>query len=141
MWQGNLVNSGSVVDRYVKGGDAVYSIENEELEEVVANLLIYNNITISIAESCRGHIRIDGYGGYFKVFEGSVISYSNDLKINMLGVNKDTLERYGAVVAKPPLKWQIKGYNRYRPWAGSNGYCRARGGAPGSRRSCLLPFP
>jgi nicotinamide-nucleotide amidase len=32
-------------------GDAVYSIENKELEEVVANLLISNNLTISIAES------------------------------------------------------------------------------------------
>ncbi|NLC69128.1 MAG: competence/damage-inducible protein A, partial [Clostridiaceae bacterium] len=98
----------SVVDKIRERlGDAVYSIENEELEEVVANLLIYNNITISIAESCTGGLiskKLTDMAGISKVFEGSVISYSNDLKINMLGVNKDTLERYGAVSSQTAIE-------------------------------------
>ena len=81
-------------------GDAIYSFDNRELEEVVAGLLISNNMTISIAESCTGGLiskKLTDIPGISKVFEGSVISYSNNLKKGMLGVNKETLENYGAV--------------------------------------------
>lgn len=81
-------------------GDAVYSVENKELEEVAANLLISNNLTISIAESCTGGLiskKLTDVAGISRVYEGSVISYSNNLKRNLLSVDKDILERHGAV--------------------------------------------
>ncbi|NSW90461.1 MAG: competence/damage-inducible protein A [Firmicutes bacterium] len=81
-------------------GDAVYSTDNKELEEVVADLLISNNLTISIAESCTGGLiskKLTDVAGISRVFEGSVISYSNNLKRNLLGVSKEILEKYGAV--------------------------------------------
>ncbi len=81
-------------------GDAVYSINNMELEEVVADLLVSNNLTIAIAESCTGGLvskKLTDIPGISRVFEGSVISYSNNLKNEILGVSNEVLEKYGAV--------------------------------------------
>jgi nicotinamide-nucleotide amidase len=59
-----------------------------------------NNSTISLAESCTGgfasHLftSISGSSAYF---QGSVVSYANDIKAKTLGVKEETLETYGAV--------------------------------------------
>lgn len=81
-------------------GNTVYSIENKNLEEVAAELLIKNNITISIAESCTGGLvssRLTDIPGISKVFNRGIVSYSNEAKMENLGVNPQTLEKYGAV--------------------------------------------
>lgn len=95
-------------------GDAVYSVENKELEEVVANLLISNNLTISIAESCTGGLiskKLTDVAGISKVYEGSVISYSNNLKSELLGVDKEILEKHGAV-SSPAAVEMAKGIRK-----------------------------
>lgn len=79
---------------------AVYSTENEELEEVAAKLLMEKNISISFAESCTGGLissRLTRIPGISKVFNCAVVSYSNESKIKSLGVKRDTIEKYGAV--------------------------------------------
>jgi nicotinamide-nucleotide amidase len=81
-------------------GDAVYSIDNLEMEEVVANLLTSNNLTLAVAESCTGGLiskKLTDVPGISEVFQGSVISYNNKLKKEILKVNGETLEKYGAV--------------------------------------------
>ncbi|TYQ15505.1 UNVERIFIED_CONTAM: nicotinamide-nucleotide amidase [Acetivibrio alkalicellulosi] len=81
-------------------GDSVYSTENEELEEVVAKLLIDNNLTISIAESCTGGLissKLTSVSGISHVFDRGIISYSNNSKIENLGVDQSTINKYGAV--------------------------------------------
>ncbi|HHV95502.1 MAG TPA: competence/damage-inducible protein A [Clostridiaceae bacterium] len=81
-------------------GDAVYSTENKEMEEVVADLLLSKNVTISVAESCTGGLiskTLTDIPGISKVFISGVVSYSNDAKINILGVKPETIEKYGAV--------------------------------------------
>lgn len=78
----------------------VYSTENEELEEVAAKLLMEKNISISFAESCTGGLissKLTRIPGISKVFSCTVVSYSNESKIKMLGVKRDTIEKYGAV--------------------------------------------
>jgi PncC family amidohydrolase len=56
--------------------------------------------TISIAESCTGGLigylltSIPGSSGYFV---GGVIAYSNEVKINLLSVSRQTLKKFGAV--------------------------------------------
>lgn len=78
----------------------IYGFEDETLEKVVGNLLLKNHKTLSVAESCTGgfisHLitSIPGCSTYFK---GSVVAYSNEIKIQLLGVNPETLENYGAV--------------------------------------------
>ncbi len=80
--------------------DYIYGYDNEMLEEVVGRLLKKKGATVSTAESCTGGAvaslitRIPGSSAYFK---GSVVAYSNDIKISELGVDPEILERKGAV--------------------------------------------
>lgn len=78
----------------------VYSTENENLEKVVARMLLDNNLTIAIAESCTGGLicsKLVSVSGISKAFNRGIVSYSNDSKIEDLGVNKDTIKNFGAV--------------------------------------------
>lgn len=74
--------------------------EDIALEAVVGNLLKESNQTVSTAESCTGGLighlisSIPGASAYFK---GSIVSYSNEVKTNLLDVPKDTLYSFGAV--------------------------------------------
>jgi len=81
-------------------GDTVYSVDNKNLEEVVGELLIKNNISISFAESCTGGLlssKITDIPGISSVFAGSMVTYSNDVKARNLGVSEETLKTHGAV--------------------------------------------
>jgi len=81
-------------------GRIVVALEDIPLEEILGNSVKEKGKTIGLAESCTGgfighHItNIDGASAYFK---GSVVSYDNDVKENILGVRKETLATYGAV--------------------------------------------
>lgn len=81
-------------------GDYIYSTENENMEVTVAKLLMANNITISIAESCTGGIvsgKLTDIPGISSVFSGGMIVYSNEAKVKNLQVRQKTLDNYGAV--------------------------------------------
>ena len=74
-------------------------IENS-IETVVSKILIKNKLTISIAESCTGGLvssTFINYPGISSVFMEGCVTYSNESKINRLGVNPNTLDIYGAV--------------------------------------------
>ena len=91
----DLINS--IVPRIKK---YVYGYDNDKLEQVIADLLIKNNLTVSTAESCTSGLlasRLTDVPGSSKYFKGGSVCYSNDLKINDIGVDKDLIERYGAV--------------------------------------------
>ena len=78
----------------------VYGFENDELQTVVGTLLTKYNATLSTAESCTGGMvahEITSISGSSKYFLGSVVSYANEVKTNILGVSEATLEQYGAV--------------------------------------------
>lgn len=80
--------------------EALYSTENEELDYVASKLLSDNNISISISESCTGGLicgRLTGIPGISKVFNRGIVSYSNESKMDNLGVKPETLKRFGAV--------------------------------------------
>ena len=78
----------------------VYGYDSDELESVVGALLMKENATIGTAESCTGGFiahRLTSLAGSSRYFEGSVVSYSNAVKVNTLGVLQETLNTYGAV--------------------------------------------
>lgn len=81
-------------------GDVVYSTEGLELHEECARLLKVNGKTIATAESCTGGmlasklVSVPGSSIWFK--EGCV-TYSNEAKVNRLGVKPETIEMHGAV--------------------------------------------
>ena len=67
-----------------------------ELEEAIYKLLIERNETLSIAESCTGGqlcARITSIKGSSAMFKGGYVPYSIDSKVNVLGVNRKTIEQ------------------------------------------------
>jgi len=78
----------------------VYGFDEDELETVIAPLLKARNWTLATAESCTGGYlasRITSVPGSSAYFWGSVISYSNEIKVGQLGVRPETLAAHGAV--------------------------------------------
>lgn len=83
-----------------KVGDYIYGSDSDTLEKVVVQKLIENNLTLSTAESCTGGLlssTIVDVSGASKAFLGGFITYSNEEKINRLGVNSKMLKNHGAV--------------------------------------------
>lgn len=86
----------------IKNGieELTYAQDNISIETVVSEMLIEKNLTISTAESCTGGLvsaTLINYPGISSVFIEGCVTYSNESKINRLGVNPHTLEVYGAV--------------------------------------------
>lgn len=80
--------------------DSIYGEDEDSLEAIVGKLLNDRRLTLSTAESCTGgyiaHL-ITSIAGSSAYFNGSVVSYANEAKMNLLGVKAETLELYGAV--------------------------------------------
>ena len=77
-----------------------YARESESLEERLGKILKAKGKTVSTAESCTGGMiaqRITGISGASEYYQGSVIAYDNNVKINNLGVRLDTIIAHGAV--------------------------------------------
>jgi nicotinamide-nucleotide amidase len=74
--------------------------EDEPLSKVIGKILLQKNKTLATAESCTGgyiaHL-ITSNAGSSKYFKGSVVSYDNDVKQNVLNVSEQTLSTHGAV--------------------------------------------
>ncbi len=81
---------------------AAYAFTDEdiEMEEVVGRLLVKAGKNLATAESCTGgyiaHL-ITKVPGSSRYFQGSLVSYSNDVKRDLLNVREDNLKRRGAV--------------------------------------------
>jgi nicotinamide-nucleotide amidase len=80
--------------------DVMITNKDEAMQDVIARLLTQNNETLSTAESCTGgyiaHLltQKSGASNYYK---GSVISYDNNVKQNILHVSEQVLATVGAV--------------------------------------------
>lgn len=85
---------------YQRVGDGIFATEDVSLSRVILNLLEERNLTLAVAESCTGGnlaAAITENPGSSKVFYGSMVTYSNEAKMRVLGVQKETLEQFGAV--------------------------------------------
>jgi len=85
---------------YNKIGEFIFGEDNDRLEKKVVELLKKLNMNISAAESCTGGMlasKLIDVPGISEVFYEGVVSYSNEAKINRLGVRKEILDKYGAV--------------------------------------------
>jgi len=80
--------------------DNIFAYDDIAIEERIAELLLEKGKTLGTAESCTGgyiaHL-ITSHAGSSAYFKGSVVSYSNEIKENVLGVNSKDLEEFGAV--------------------------------------------
>ncbi len=92
------------VEKQIKdiAGLDYYGTNDDTLASVVGQLLRLSGATLSVAESCTGgglgQILTDKSGSS-DYFWGGVISYDNSVKVGLLGVNPEDLEKFGAVSA------------------------------------------
>jgi len=80
--------------------DYLVTEEDISMEQFIIEELKAHNLTLCVAESCTGGglgNAITNVPGSSDVFLGGVIAYSNELKKKLLGVNENTLKKYGAV--------------------------------------------
>ncbi len=81
-------------------GDALYAKEDSNLQKTIGQLLRSSGKTLSVAESCTGGLisqLITSVAGASDYYLGSVTSYANSVKENVLGVPAEIIEKYGAV--------------------------------------------
>ena len=89
-----------IADFMPLAGKYVYGYDKTTLEEAIGELLKERNKTIAFAESCSGGFiqhKITSIAGSSEYFQGGLVPYHNDHKINILGVKKNTIEAHGAV--------------------------------------------
>jgi nicotinamide-nucleotide amidase len=80
--------------------DVMVVDEDKSIQQVVADILVKRQQTLSTAESCTGGYiaqLITAMPGSSRFYQGGVVTYSNDLKEKLTGVRRETLEKYGAV--------------------------------------------
>lgn len=80
--------------------DYIIATEDLPLEVLLGNLLKQRQQTISTAESCTGGrlaALLNAQSGSSAFYMGSVVAYANEVKEHVLGVQHDTLQKYGAV--------------------------------------------
>jgi len=82
------------ISKYVVGSDS------DDIVLSVSNKLRQKNLTVAVAESCTGGLlgaNLTNYSGSSDIFKGGIIAYSNEIKIEILGVEKATINSFGAV--------------------------------------------
>ncbi len=81
------------------------------LEEKVVKTLNEKGLVLATTESCTGGLiakRITDVSGSSSVFNCGIVSYSNEIKEKVLGVQHKTLETYGAV-SEQTVREMVKG--------------------------------
>ncbi len=85
---------------YFESLNLFFSQLNTKTEQKVARILFNNSMILSVAESCTGGLlssRLTDISGSSAYIKENYITYSNESKINLLEVNPETIEKYGAV--------------------------------------------
>ena len=81
-------------------GDNIVGIEGATIEKLVHDMLIQRGATLAVAESCTGGTiasKFTAIAGASQYLLGGVVAYSNDVKVNILGVDTADLACFGAV--------------------------------------------
>ncbi|MHB9037728.1 MAG: competence/damage-inducible protein A [Armatimonadota bacterium] len=101
----DVAEAESLIDEMDRGivdllGDKVFGRDGQTLEQVVVETLIQRGLTLGLAESCTGGLianRITDIPGCSATFMVGVVTYSNEAKMDILGVEEQLLIDYGAV--------------------------------------------
>ncbi len=83
-----------------KGWVTAHFINMATIEQEIGNMLHARGLTLGAVESATGGLishLITNVPGSSEYYKGSVISYSNEVKVGVVGVSQDTLKKYGAV--------------------------------------------
>jgi nicotinamide-nucleotide amidase len=124
--------------RTVIGPEYVFSqgVSAPSLEQVIGNLLKEQQLTLCVAESCTGGLiskTLTDEPGASSYFLGGFITYNNELKEKLLGVRKETLEKFGAVSAEVAIEMACgaQSYSHSSLAMSVTGIAGPDGGSPG----------
>lgn len=98
-------------------GDDYFGYDHDTIASVLGKMLVDRQETIGVAESCTGGglgAMLTEVPGSSQYFMGGVIAYSNQVKIDQLGVSPEFLTEYGAVsaiVAQQMAKGVLERFN------------------------------
>jgi nicotinamide-nucleotide amidase len=91
----------SVVDAIIsKACSFVYATSEATLEEIVVQMLLEKGLKVAVAESCTGGLvssRLTDVPGSSGCFLQGLVTYSNEAKVELLGVDAETIRLHGAV--------------------------------------------
>lgn len=93
-------------------GDAIYSYSGETPEEALVKALKTRNIHVSTVESLTGGLiseKITSVPGASQITCGGIVSYANEVKNKLVGVNSETLSKFGAVSEETAREMVIGG--------------------------------
>jgi nicotinamide-nucleotide amidase len=80
--------------------EALFGFENDTLPSVIGNLLKEKNLSIGTVESCTTGLlasQISSISGASDYFQGSLLTYSNKLKVKLAHVSAENIVNFGAV--------------------------------------------
>ncbi|MBB6329191.1 nicotinamide-nucleotide amidase [Chryseobacterium sediminis] len=89
----------------------VIAVSEDKIENILAEMLIERNLTISTAESCTGGElakMITSVSGSSKYFLGGIVPYATERKIKILNVSKETVDQF-TVVSEEVAQEMAKG--------------------------------
>lgn len=95
-------------------GQYIYSYDDEELADVVGRKLISKGLTVSAAESCTAGMFTSTLGnvsGISACLKQSFVTYSNEAKMSLLGVSRETIDKYTEVSPQTALE-MARGLNK-----------------------------
>jgi nicotinamide-nucleotide amidase len=84
-------------------GNFVYGVDGEELQDAVLNLLAAKRQTLATAESVTGGLvahRLATVPGASNWLRGGIVAYTDEMKMQLLGVPKELIERHTTVSAQ-----------------------------------------
>ena len=84
-------------------GEFIYGIDVDSMENALVQKLREKGMTVACAESCTGGLiakRITDLAGCSDVFLGGCVTYAVDAKVKLIGVSRETVEKYGVVSAE-----------------------------------------
>ena len=88
-------------------GDYIYGEDDDNMEAAVGRLLTAKGKTLAVAESCSGGLlshRLTNIPGSSAYLLAGLVTYSNEAKISLLGVEPDIITAHGAVSAETAIR-------------------------------------
>jgi competence/damage-inducible protein CinA-like protein len=95
-------------------GPSVYSTDGRPLEQIVGELLFERQLMVAVAESCSGGLlasRLTDTPGSSRYFDRGVVCYSNEAKVDLVGVPEAAIRDHGAV-SEPVARAMAEGIRR-----------------------------
>jgi nicotinamide-nucleotide amidase len=119
-----------------RAGSFIYGEGDVSLEEVAADLLLKRNLTVAVAESCTGGLvshKLTNVPESSAYFNRGIVAYSNEAKIEILGVPEKTIRDHGAVSAETATAMAegVRKISRTDIGVSTTGIAGPSGGTPG----------